>query len=190
MRAGAKVWFPGLTAQKAAKAGAAWLLGIVPVARAGNNNDHMRAAFGRYIAEAVFWSPAALLPGDNVQWEAIDDSTARVVVRHRGLEQAVDLYVDADGRLTRSFSSVGPTPTRTRRSGFSPLAGTCPITGTLAVSPAHPNRGRQFLRNRRVLRFLQGNRYSRSLSCRRLTGGSRRILTGSVFRLARCRPGC
>lgn len=102
VRAGDKVWFAGSDGAQGGKSWSRfWLLGIVPVARAGNNNDHLRAAFGRYIAEAVFWSPAALLPGDNVQWEAIDDSTARVVVRLGELEQAVDLYVDADGRLNK-----------------------------------------------------------------------------------------
>lgn len=75
-----------------------WLLGLLPVARAGNNADHLRAAFGRYVAEAVFWTPAALLPGENVRWESIDDSSARVVLMHRGLEQAVDLSVDAKGQ--------------------------------------------------------------------------------------------
>jgi hypothetical protein len=78
-----------------------WLLGIVPVARAGGNPDHARSAFGRYVAEAVFWTPAALLPGDHVRWEAIDSSAARVIVTHQGLQQAVDLFVDADGQLNK-----------------------------------------------------------------------------------------
>ena len=58
----------------------------------------MRASIGRYAAEAVFWTPAALLPGDNVRWEAIDDSSARVILTHMALEQAVDLTVDVEGR--------------------------------------------------------------------------------------------
>lgn len=78
-----------------------WLFGIVPVGRAGNNKDHARSAFGRYVAEAVFWTPAALLPGRNVRWEAIDNSVARVVVTHMGMEQAVDISVNADGRLSK-----------------------------------------------------------------------------------------
>ncbi len=78
-----------------------WLLGIAPVARAGGNADLARSAFGRYIAEAVFWTPAALLPGEDVHWSPIDESTARVTVTRWGLEQAVDLSVDADGRPTR-----------------------------------------------------------------------------------------
>lgn len=76
-----------------------WLLGFAPVARAGGTPDHLRSAFGRYVAEAVFWTPAALLPGDNVRWQAIDESTVRVTLAYMGVEQAVDLTVDADGKL-------------------------------------------------------------------------------------------
>ena len=73
-------------------------MGLVPVARYGGDRDHQRSAFGRYVAEAVFWTPAALLPGEHVRWEAIDDSSARVILAHRGLEQAVDVTVDANGQ--------------------------------------------------------------------------------------------
>jgi hypothetical protein len=78
-----------------------WLLGIAPVARAGGNVDHARSAFGRYVAEAVFWTPAALLPGDDIRWESIDESTVRVTLTHNELEQAVDLYLDPEGKLTK-----------------------------------------------------------------------------------------
>ena len=77
------------------------LLGLIPVVRAGGNEDHARAAFGRCVAEALFWTPAAMLPGDAVRWVAVDDSTARVVVCFEGLEQAVDLAIDPDGQPTR-----------------------------------------------------------------------------------------
>ena len=101
-RVGDRIWFSG--ADGAADGGSwscFWLLGIVPVARTGNNADHMRAAFGRYVAEAVFWTPAALLPGKHVRWEAIDESSARVIVTYSELEQAVDATVDAEGRLVK-----------------------------------------------------------------------------------------
>jgi len=78
-----------------------WLYGILPVARAGGSADHLRSAFGRYIAEAVFWTPAALLPGKHVTWRAIGDDAARVSVAWNGLEQSVDLHVDAEGRPVR-----------------------------------------------------------------------------------------
>lgn len=74
------------------------ILGLVPVARLGGDPDHARSAFGRYVAEAAFWTPAALLPGPGVEWSTVDEDTARVTIRHGGLEQAVDVTVDAEGR--------------------------------------------------------------------------------------------
>lgn len=74
------------------------ILGLLPVARLGGDPDHARSAFGRYVAEAVVWTPAALLPGPGVRWSAVDEHTARVTVQHRGLEQAVDVTVDAQGQ--------------------------------------------------------------------------------------------
>ncbi len=71
---------------------------LIPVARLGGTSDHARSAFGRYVAEAVVWSPAALLPGPGVTWAAVGDDTARVTVRHGHLSQEVDVTVDGDGR--------------------------------------------------------------------------------------------
>ncbi len=78
-----------------------WLLGCLPVVRAGRNEDHRRSAFGRVIAEAAFWVPASLLPGPSVRWEEVDDNTARAVVSFSGLEQSVDITVAEDGQPTR-----------------------------------------------------------------------------------------
>lgn len=71
---------------------------LIPVARLGGDRDHSRSAFGRYVAEAVIWAPAALLPGPGVSWSALDADTARVTIRHGDLEQAVDVRVDPGGR--------------------------------------------------------------------------------------------
>ncbi len=75
-----------------------WVMGLIPVTRMGGNRDHARSAFGRYVAEAVFWTPAALLPGPGIRWEAVDGQTAKVVISHGELEQAVYLTVDKEGR--------------------------------------------------------------------------------------------
>ncbi len=75
-----------------------WLLGVLPVARLGANADHRRSAFGRYVAEAVFWVPATVLPGPGVRWEAVDANCARVTVTHQGLGQSVDVTVAPDGQ--------------------------------------------------------------------------------------------
>jgi len=75
-----------------------WLMGLLPVARSGNDPDHRRSAFGRCVAEAVFWTPAAVLPGPGVQWVEVDRDCARLTMGHDGLQQAVDLTVAPDGR--------------------------------------------------------------------------------------------
>lgn len=74
-----------------------WINGVIPVARLGGTEDLARAAFGRCAAEAVFWSPASVLPGPDVRWEDVNETTARMVMKHGNLEQAVDLMVDGDG---------------------------------------------------------------------------------------------
>lgn len=74
------------------------ILGLLPVARMGGTPDHRLSAYGRYIAESVFWTPAALLPGPGVCWQGIDSDTASVTVNHGSLSQTVELTVDADGR--------------------------------------------------------------------------------------------
>lgn len=73
------------------------LAGLLPVARQGGDADHRRSAFGRGIAEAAFWTPAALLPGPGIEWQAPDGDTARVCVTHDGLQQSVDLHLDELG---------------------------------------------------------------------------------------------
>jgi hypothetical protein len=75
-----------------------WLAGLVPVARAGGTPDHTLSGFARYVSEAVFWTPAALLPRLGVDWKALDANTARVTIVHNGKTQSVDVTVDADGR--------------------------------------------------------------------------------------------
>lgn len=77
------------------------IFGLLPVARMGGGPDHVRSAFARAIAEAAFWTPAALLPRPGVRWDPVDARTARVTVRNGALEQAVDVTVDPDGRPVR-----------------------------------------------------------------------------------------
>ena len=96
-----KVKMPGIVPVSGSDTGS-WtrfrILGLIPVARMGGDRNHARAAYGRYVAEAVFWTPAALLPGPGVVWEALTQDTARVTMTHNDLSQAVDITVDAEGR--------------------------------------------------------------------------------------------
>ncbi len=76
------------------------VLGLLPVARWGGDGNHARAAYGRCVSEALFWTPAALLPWPGIVWEGVDSNTARVTVYHKGLSQTVEVKVDNDGRPT------------------------------------------------------------------------------------------
>lgn len=72
-------------------------MGLLPGARMGGDPDHTRSAFGRYVAEAVFWTPAAVLPGPGVDWKWVDKD-CRLTVNHKGLSQSVDVTVAPDGQ--------------------------------------------------------------------------------------------
>ena len=74
------------------------IFGLIPVARMGGDVNHARAAFGRYVAEALFWTPAALLPAPAIAWEVLGPDAARVTVTHNGLTQSVDVSVNKEGR--------------------------------------------------------------------------------------------
>ncbi len=77
-----------------------WLFSFVPVARASGPNHH-RSSFGRLIADGLFWAPASMLPGEHVTWASHGEDSATVIVNYLGLQQAVDLFVDADGKPQR-----------------------------------------------------------------------------------------
>jgi hypothetical protein len=74
------------------------ILGLLPVARMGGDPDHAQSAFGRYVAESVFWTPATVLPGPGVVWEGVDSNTARVTVSREALSQTVNVKVGSDGQ--------------------------------------------------------------------------------------------
>jgi len=78
-----------------------WLMGLLPIARLGGDLNHTRSAFGRYVAEAVFWTPAAMLPRPGIAWKSLDTDCARVTIEYQGLSQSVDLTVGADGQPTQ-----------------------------------------------------------------------------------------
>ncbi|TGM74743.1 DUF6544 family protein [Leptospira bouyouniensis] len=73
------------------------ILHLFPVARMGNDLDHTKSAFGRYVAESVFWTPAAVLPNDHIKWKQIDHDTVRVTIKKDGLFQDVDIKVNEEG---------------------------------------------------------------------------------------------
>lgn len=61
-------------------------------------NDVDQGSLMRYLNE-IMWFPTAFL-ADNVTWEAIDNSSARVTLTDRGESVSAVLYFDDEGRMT------------------------------------------------------------------------------------------
>jgi hypothetical protein len=75
-----------------------WLFACLPIVRSFGRRDHARSAFGRMVAEAIFWSPAALLPQTGVHWQAIGEDHARATVTFEGFSQSIDITIATDGQ--------------------------------------------------------------------------------------------
>jgi hypothetical protein len=59
-----------------------------------------RSQLLRFLSEAV-WMPTVLLPGKNVHWEPIDESSAKIVIDDGANRAAARVTFDADGRILR-----------------------------------------------------------------------------------------
>jgi hypothetical protein len=69
--------------------------GIVPVARAGPDPRTNEAQLQRYLAETP-WFPTALLPAAGVEWEGVDDRTARATLTDGDTAAAVTFHFEGD----------------------------------------------------------------------------------------------
>ncbi len=99
-----------------------WLFNLIPVARA-SGPDHQRSAFGRLVADSVFWAPASMLPGDGVSWEPPSENSARVTMHNGVLEQAIDVHVDAEGAPVRVVFQRWSDTNRERKHQLQPFGG-------------------------------------------------------------------
>ena len=76
------------------------LLSTVTVADVGPNAKMNEGELTRYLAEAV-WLPTALLPASGVEWEAIDDRSARATIEHDGNVASVVFHFDEKNLIDR-----------------------------------------------------------------------------------------
>ncbi|SFG41115.1 hypothetical protein SAMN04488063_1957 [Halopelagius inordinatus] len=76
------------------------LLSVVPVADASSSPELDAGELSRYLAEAV-WFPTALLPASGVEWEAIDDSSARATLEEGGTAVSLVFHFGEDDTVTR-----------------------------------------------------------------------------------------
>jgi hypothetical protein len=77
--------------------------GLVPVVNEGGTPEIAQSALARWLGEAV-WFPTALLPGEagaGVQWEAIDDRTARATITDVAVSATAEFHFAPNGEITR-----------------------------------------------------------------------------------------
>jgi len=76
------------------------LRGAIPVATAGPDPEMDEGELLRYLAESV-WYPTALIPDDRLEWEPIDDTSARATLSHGDRTASLVFEFDAEGLVER-----------------------------------------------------------------------------------------
>ena len=76
------------------------LLSTVTVADVGPDEEMNEGELVRYLGEAV-WFPTALLPTEGVEWDAVDDRSARATLEDGGNTASVVFHFDGDDRVER-----------------------------------------------------------------------------------------
>jgi hypothetical protein len=93
------------------------LFGLVPLGGADPSPELNQAELVRYLAEAV-WCPTALRPSEGVEWEAVDDNSARATLEHGGATASLTFHfaegvvarVHAEERYREVDGDLVPTP--------------------------------------------------------------------------------
>ena len=92
--------------------------GLISLANAGGSDDMAEGQLMRFFAETA-WYPTALLPGQGVQWEPVDDRSSRAILTDGGRtvtllftfnEAALIESVRAEARGRTVGGKVVPTP--------------------------------------------------------------------------------
>ena len=74
--------------------------GVVSVVNEGGTSEMASSALVRWLGEAA-WFPTALLPGDGVTWQPVDDSTARATVTDGDIRVSGEFQFAPTGEMTR-----------------------------------------------------------------------------------------
>ncbi|MEP7296098.1 MAG: DUF6544 family protein [Burkholderiales bacterium] len=83
------------------------VLGLVTMADMRDTPESARGELMRYLAEAV-WYPTALLPSQGVQWEGIDDRSARATLTDGATTVSLDFTFGADDLIATAWASSRP----------------------------------------------------------------------------------
>lgn len=117
------------------------ILGLFPLIDLRGRGEVARGELMRFFAEAA-WYPTALLPSQEVRWEALDDSSARATLVDGPLLLTLTFRFGADGLMTAARAeargrmvggTVVPTPWEGRWSNYQRRSGMLvPMTGEVS----------------------------------------------------------
>ncbi|WP_324666162.1 DUF6920 family protein [Haloarcula sediminis] len=82
----------------------AMLVSTIPVAASEPGPEMDEGELLRYLGEAV-WFPTALLPDAGVEWEPIDDRSARATIEDRGTTASLVFHFDDDALVERVIAT-------------------------------------------------------------------------------------
>ena len=74
--------------------------GVVPLVQESGAPETAQSALARWLGETV-WFPAALLPGQSVYWESVDDSTAVATAIDGAVRATAEFHFAATGEVAR-----------------------------------------------------------------------------------------
>jgi hypothetical protein len=80
------------------------VLGLFTVVAVEGTPEIAVSALQRWLAEAV-WYPAALVPGQGVEWMPLGDSSARATTRVAGVAASIDFHFGPDGLVERVYAA-------------------------------------------------------------------------------------
>lgn len=83
------------------------ILGLVPVADLRGGDEIASGELMRFFAEAA-WYPTALLPSQGVEWEALDDDSARATLRDGDIAVTLSFHFDRDGLIDTVRAEARP----------------------------------------------------------------------------------
>ncbi len=104
---------------------------LFPIVAHSGTQKLAMGALHRYLAEAV-WLPTALLPGQGVEWEAIDDTSARATLTDGAISVSLIFHFGDCGEIVRTYTperyrdvdgAVVPTPWTCSYDGYARTAG-------------------------------------------------------------------
>jgi hypothetical protein len=108
-----------------------WVNSLVPVVNSRSTADLVRSAKFRAVVEGI-WAPAAMLPSQDIMWEAAGADIARLKVGHGQEQIVVDLVLDNNGAVKQILGLRWSDANPAKQFRLQPFGGTVEQEATFA----------------------------------------------------------